>query len=582
MPFIDLSSPTDPSKPVVPSQPMAPLPVTPVATPPSVPAPVQPSVPLNIPPVVSPADDTGEHDLMKTMPVNAVDGNFTTDASGVKEFSGPPLTVQPAPSAPAMPAPCTYNIAQPVASSPAPMPAPAAAPVPVSIPQVQTAPLPVQDESMTLPTLNQVLQEPKSEGLDDIPDNKPAAVQLSGGAVGKENQVQQILNKADLLQAELKPLPQLQRVDAAGGLKPDSAGEHFYADRASIQDFLSLAEEKDASDIHISSEYPPMLRLDGRLHPVGTQVMDPKRVKELLFSILSKEQQGMLAKDLDVDFSHEHTTGTRFRVNVFYKKGNMAGAFRLIPSRIRTIAELGLPEIVYDFTKIPHGLVLVTGPTGNGKSTTLASMLQEINLNEPKHIITIEDPIEYVFPKAKSLVDQREIGTDVRTFTRALREVLRQDPNVVLVGEMRDFETISSAITVAETGHLVFSTLHTNSASQSIDRIIDVFPDAQQAQIRAQLSNVLSAIVSQRLVPISKGGRRPVMEIMIATPAVKNAIREAKTYQVDNMIQTGADIGMITLEKSLIELIRKGDLTVEEAQNYTTKPDELLSLLKNN
>jgi twitching motility protein PilT len=559
----------------MPVQPLAPLPipVIPVATPPVIPAtlPVQPATPLNIPPVVQPSEVAEEHILMKTMPQNPVDGNFTTDASGVREFSGPPLTVQPAPSAPAMPAPGTFNIAQPVAATP------------MTVPAVQNAPLPLPDESKTLPTLNQVLQEPQSEGLDDLPDNKPAAIQLSGGAIGKENQVQQILNKADLLQAELKPVSQLQRVDAAGaGLKPESAGEHFYADRATIPDFLSLAEEKDASDIHLSSEYPPMLRLDGRLHPVGTQVMEPKRVKELLFSILSKEQQAALAKDLDVDFSHEHTTGTRFRVNVFYKKGNMAGAFRLIPSRIRTIAELGLPEIVYDFTKIPHGLVLVTGPTGNGKSTTLASMIQEINLNEPKHIITIEDPIEYVFPKAKSLVDQREIGTDVRTFTRALREVLRQDPNVVLVGEMRDFETISSAITVAETGHLVFSTLHTNSASQSIDRIIDVFPDAQQAQIRAQLSNVLSAIVSQRLVPISKGGRRPVMEIMIATPAVKNAIREAKTYQVDNMIQTGADIGMITLEKSLIELIRKGDLTVEEAQNYTTKPDELLSLLKNN
>ena len=224
----------------------------------------------------------------------------------------------------------------------------------------------------------------------------------------------------------------------------------------------------------------------------------------------------------------------------------------------------------------------MTGPTGNGKSTTLASMLQEINVTEPKHIITIEDPIEYVFPKAKALVDQREVGSDVKSFTRALREVLRQDPNVVLVGEMRDFETIAAAITVAETGHLVFSTLHTNSASQSLDRIIDVFPDAQQAQIRAQLSNVIAAIISQRLVPISKGGRKAVLEIMIATPAIKNAIREAKTYQIDNMIQTSSELGMITLEKSLIELIRKGDLTVEDAQSYTNKPDQLLSLLKTN
>ncbi|MBW7953195.1 MAG: type IV pilus twitching motility protein PilT [Candidatus Dojkabacteria bacterium] len=349
-----------------------------------------------------------------------------------------------------------------------------------------------------------------------------------------------------------------------------------------MDDFLAYAEEKNASDLHISTGYPPMLRVDGKLISIGNQIMQLERVRELFESILTPEQQEALKADLDIDFSHSIQSGTRFRVNIYHKKEQLAGAFRLIPSRIRTIAELGLPDVIYDFAKLPHGLVLVTGPTGHGKSTTLASIIQEININEAKHIITIEDPIEYVFPRAKSLVDQREVGTDVKSFSRALRAALREDPDVVLVGEMRDFETIASAITVAETGHLVFSTLHTNSAAQSIDRMIDVFPDAQQAQIRAQLANVISAVVAQRLVPVQRGGRKAVLEIMIANAAIKNAIREGKTYQIDNMIQTSAELGMITLEKSLVKLIRSGDLTVEAAQNYTAKPDELLSLLKSN
>ena len=350
----------------------------------------------------------------------------------------------------------------------------------------------------------------------------------------------------------------------------------------SIEDLLSLAVEKGASDLHVSTGYPPILRINGDLINIPAPILTDVQVVKLFSEILQDRQKQQLQNYLDIDFSYTHKTGNRFRINIFYKQGKLAGAFRLIPSQIRSIAELGIPSIVQDFTNVANGLVLLTGPTGSGKSTTIASIIQEINLTQPRHIITIEDPIEYVFPRAKALVNQREIGRDVRSWTRGLREILREDPDVVLVGEMRDYETISLTITAAETGHLVFSTLHTNSASQTIDRIIDVFPDVQQAQIRAQLANVIHAVVSQRLVPVKSGGRRAVTEVMIATAAIRNAIREKKTYQIDNMIQTGSEIGMASLEKSLVELIRKGEISLEEAQTYTVKHNDLISLLKQN
>lgn len=350
----------------------------------------------------------------------------------------------------------------------------------------------------------------------------------------------------------------------------------------SIQNLLSLAIEKGASDLHISVGYPPLLRINGDLVPVPSPILTNDFVTKLFSEILSDRQKQQLKTYLDMDFSYTHTSGNRFRINLFYKQGQLAGAFRLIPSQIRTIADLGVPTILHDFVNVANGLVLVTGPTGSGKSTTLAAILQEINLSQPRHIITIEDPIEYVFPRAKALVNQREVGSDVRGWTRGLREILREDPDVVLVGEMRDYETIALTVTTAETGHLVFSTLHTNSASQTIDRIIDVFPDASQAQIRAQVANVLHAIVSQRLIPVKSGGRRAVCEIMIATPAIRNAIREKKTYQIDNMIQTGSELGMFSLEKSLVGLIRAGEITLEEAQSYTVKHNDLISLLREN
>ncbi|MCA9386171.1 PilT/PilU family type 4a pilus ATPase, partial [Candidatus Dojkabacteria bacterium] len=252
----------------------------------------------------------------------------------------------------------------------------------------------------------------------------------------------------------------------------------------------------------------------------------------------------------------------------------------LIPSKIKTINELNLPEILYEFMKIPHGLVLVTGPTGSGKSTTLAAMISEINMSSQKHIITLEDPIEYMYQKGQALVDQREIGRDTLSWTGALRSTLRQDPDVVLVGEMRDYQTIASTITIAETGHLVFATLHTNSAAETVDRIIDVFPEHTQAQIRTQLASVIVAVISQRLVPLKQGGRQAACEILIGTSAVRSSIRESKTYQIDNIIQTGADVGMFPLEKSLAEMVKKGDVTLDTAMEFTVRPGLLKDLLQ--
>ncbi|MBD3363097.1 PilT/PilU family type 4a pilus ATPase [Candidatus Dojkabacteria bacterium] len=351
---------------------------------------------------------------------------------------------------------------------------------------------------------------------------------------------------------------------------------------ANIGTFLDLCETRNASDLHFTVGYPPLLRVDGKLERVGSEPITQEKSEELFVSIIDKKQLKRYHEDKELDFSYQHTSGSRFRVNLYFERGNMAGAFRLIPARIRTITELGLPDVIESFTKLPHGLVLVTGPTGSGKSTTLAAVLNEINLTYPKHIITIEDPIEYLYGKGQALVDQREIGKDSMSWKNALKYLLRQDPDVVLVGEMRDFETISSTITVAETGHLVFATLHTNSAAQTIDRIIDVFPEHQQDQVRAQLAVVLQAVVSQRLVPLIGGGRKAVHEILIGTAAVRNAIREGKTYQIDNIIQTSADAGMFLIEKPLAELVRNGEITSEAALEYTNKPSELKNLIGSN
>jgi twitching motility protein PilT len=306
----------------------------------------------------------------------------------------------------------------------------------------------------------------------------------------------------------------------------------------------------------------------------GYQVLTEPEVEKLIYSVLDDEQKQILLKDKEFDFSFAFGDRARFRVNAFHESGNLAMALRVIPSKIFSIEELGLPDIVNKFADYPRGLVLVTGPTGSGKSTTLASLINKINNEKSSHIITIEDPIEYMHKSIKSAVVQREVHYDTFSFGVALRSVLREDPDVVLIGEMRDLETIAAAITIAETGHLVLATLHTNSASQSIDRMIDVFPPHQQTQIRTQLSNILMAICSQRLIPTIGGGRIAAAEILVATPAVRNIIREGKSHQLEAVIQTGAQFGMQAMDRTLADLVQKGIVSYDEALSFAVDVDE--------
>ncbi|HVX56165.1 MAG TPA: type IV pilus twitching motility protein PilT [Candidatus Saccharimonadales bacterium] len=353
------------------------------------------------------------------------------------------------------------------------------------------------------------------------------------------------------------------------------------AQQPRIEILLDEVVKKKASDLHLQVGLPPILRIDGSLTPVpGADVLDEEAVETLVFSILDEDQKQVLLKDKEFDFSFAYGDLGRFRVNAFHERGNLAAAMRLIPNDILTIEQLGLPAVVNKFADYPRGLVLVTGPTGSGKSTTLASLVQKINQEKALHIITIEDPIEYTHKSQKSVVVQREVHYDTYSFSAALRSALREDPDVVLIGEMRDLETIASAITIAETGHLVFATLHTNSAAQSIDRMIDVFPPHQQPQIRAQLANILMAIVSQRLIPAIGGGRIAAAEILTATPAVRNIIREGKSHQLEAVIQTGAEFGMQSMDKTLVSLVHAGTITYDEARNFAVDLDELDRLMR--
>jgi twitching motility protein PilT len=336
-----------------------------------------------------------------------------------------------------------------------------------------------------------------------------------------------------------------------------------------------------ASDLHLQVSLPPMLRVDGKLTPIpGYGPLNEENVETLIFAILDDEQKQILLKDKEFDFSFAFGDLGRFRVNAFHERGNLAAALRLIPNEIKTIAELGLPPIVNTFANYPRGLVLVTGPTGSGKSTTLAALIDQINTEKAHHIITIEDPIEFTHKSKQSVIVQREVHYDTYSFSAALRSSLREDPDVVLIGEMRDLETISAAITIAETGHLVFATLHTNSAAQSIDRMVDVFPPHQQPQIRSQLANILMAICSQRLVPAIGGGRIAAAEILTATPAVRNIIREGKSHQLDAVIQTGADQGMQSMDKTLSGLVQAGTVTYDEARNYAVDLSEFERMMR--
>ena len=353
-----------------------------------------------------------------------------------------------------------------------------------------------------------------------------------------------------------------------------------------IQELLHLTIKNDASDLHLLAGIPPAIRIDGSLaYLPHYPALTPEVLEPMIFSILTPEQKEILLANKEIDFSFGFGGGTygnkgRFRANIYYQRRYLSAAFRLLPLKIRTIEELNLPKILYDFTALKQGFVLVTGPNGHGKSTTLAAIINEINLNRASHILTIEDPIEYVYPNGKSIISQREMGVDTHSWDMALRSALREDPDVVLVGEMRDPETIATAISVAETGHLVFSTLHTNSAAQTIDRMIDVFPASQQAQIGIQLAATLKGVISQRLLPAIQGGRVPAVELLIGTPAACGIIREGKTHLLDSVIQTSQDVGMISLESSLVSLVSAGTVARETARAYAIHQDDFLRLIR--
>lgn len=348
-----------------------------------------------------------------------------------------------------------------------------------------------------------------------------------------------------------------------------------------IQEILEQAMRSGASDVHLMSGVPPTLRVNGKLVPLTKGPSPtPDYIEKLVLSLCLPEQKELLLTNKELDFSFALGEVARFRVNAFYQKGYLSAALRLIPNRIPTLDELHLPTVLGNLTKLRQGLVLVVGPTGHGKSTSIAALINLINQEKGIHIITVEDPIEYIFPSQKSLIAQREMHLDTHSWEIALRSVLREDPDVVLIGEMRDYETIESVLTIAETGHLVFTTLHTNSAAQTLDRIVGVFPDNMQEQVRMQLSNVLEAVVSIRLLPGEKGGRYPANEILLATPAVRNVIREGKTHLIDNIIQTSTNIGMATLENSLAGLVKTGKVSTDTAVSYSLRPQELMRELK--
>lgn len=348
-----------------------------------------------------------------------------------------------------------------------------------------------------------------------------------------------------------------------------------------IEILLEEVVKRKASDLHLQVGLPPVLRIDGALLPLAEHhPFDEKAVETLVFAILDEDQKQILLRDKEFDFSFAFGDLGRFRVNAFHERGNLAAAMRLIPNEIRSVEQLGLPNVLNKFTAYPRGLVLITGPTGSGKSTTLAALIDQINREHAAHIITVEDPIEYTHQSKKSVVVQREVHYDTYSFSAALRSALREDPDVVMIGEMRDLETIAAAVTIAETGHLVFATLHTNSASQSIDRMVDVFPPHQQPQIRAQLGNILMAICSQRLIPALSGGRIAAAEILVATPAVRNIIREGKNYQLEAVIQTGAEYGMQGMDRTLVNLVHGGVISYDEARNYAVDIEELDRLMR--
>lgn len=348
-----------------------------------------------------------------------------------------------------------------------------------------------------------------------------------------------------------------------------------------LSELLQITNDKNASDLHIISGYAPTIRVSGELYQLTTMAsITPEEAQEMIFSIINNEQKENLISNREIDISYE-SNNNRFRANIYFSKGSLAAVFRLIPIKIKTIEELALPIILHKCVNYKQGLVLLTGPTGEGKSTTLASIINEINDKHTRHIITIEDPIEYIYQKAKSIISQRQLHEDTHSWNIALKSALREDPDVILVGEMRDYETIQLVLTAAETGHLVFSTLHTNSTPEAIDRIIDIFPSNQQNQIKNQLATVLKFVLSQRLLPkINSSERIPAVEIMLNNSAIAATIREGKTYLINNILETSEDEGFVLFEKNLFSLYKLGIISKETAFEYAIRPKELEKFIK--
>lgn len=347
-----------------------------------------------------------------------------------------------------------------------------------------------------------------------------------------------------------------------------------------VNEILTEAMELGASDLHMTVGVPPIVRINGALQRLDYPRLTPDDTKEIIYGILTQRQREKFEEEMELDFSYSVPGKARFRTNAYFQRNSIGAAFRLIPARIRTLKELGLPLILGTFAERPRGFILITGPTGSGKSTTLASIIDIVNSARQEHIITIEDPIEFLHRHKRCMVNQREVGSDTKSFSEALKHSLREDPDVILVGEMRDLETISTALTAAETGHLVFSTLHTQDTPQTIDRIIDVFPPSQQQQVRIQLAGTLQGIVTQQLLPKKDGtGRVVACEILVTTPAVRNLIREAKVHQIYSVIQTGGEYGMKTMDQALAELYKAGKITYETALSRAASEEELRRLI---
>ena len=371
---------------------------------------------------------------------------------------------------------------------------------------------------------------------------------------------------------------QTQQLGQIGQAK--QAGKLIPLEETHVDDLLRVVVEKGASDLHLCVGVPPIIRIDGQLLPLNYERVGPTECQRMMYDVLSDEQIQRFEAQLELDFSYSLGRVARFRVNIYRDRGAAAGAFRLIPAKVPTIRELNLPIILEDLTRRPRGMIIVTGPTGSGKSTTLAAMINQINNERSLHVITIEDPIEYLHQHKYCVINQRELGQDTHEFANALRAALREDPDVILVGEMRDLDTMSNAIRAAETGHLVLSTLHTNSAAQTVDRLVDSFPANQQDQIRLMLSNSLEAVLCQQLLPrAGMPGRVAVMEVMTATPAIRNLIREAKSHQITSIIQTSANVGMQTMDQHLRELYQRGVITYDDAMMRAMNAEELKKMM---